>query len=71
MKATIIESIGFIGLMIGASAMDSDNLIIPVLIAFIGVGLMHIGNLIEERGKHDTLWTDRRTVSSVRIRRRH
>lgn len=55
MKATIIESIGFIGLMIGASAMDSDVLIVPVLIAFVGVGLMHIGNFIEERGNHDTL----------------
>lgn len=55
MKATIIESIGFIGLMIGASAMDSDVVIVPVLIAFIGVGLMHLGNFIEERGKHDTL----------------
>lgn len=60
MKATIIEAIGFIGLMIGASAMDSDVLIIPVLIAFVGVGLMHIGNLIEERGKHDTVQNHRK-----------
>lgn len=50
-----IGIIGFIMILTGGGAMDSANMLIPIIIAFLGMALMAIS---AERGDNDTLRTD-------------
>ena len=47
----ILGGIGFVLLMIGAAAMDSEQVIIPVIILFTGLGL-----LVWTAGEKNYLW---------------
>lgn len=49
MAATIFEGIGIMMALIGASAIESEKIWIPVVIMAVGLGLAAIGYQIERR----------------------
>ena len=48
--STVIEVVGLLAALIGASAMDSPSLLLPVIITVTGGVVMFIGLKLEERG---------------------
>lgn len=47
LKAT--KYIGFALLGLGGGTMDSASVVIPIIIAFVGLGIIVIGSTMEER----------------------
>lgn len=45
---SITKGIGFIALMLGMGAMDSDSIIVPILIMLFGIGLFAFSAYIED-----------------------
>ena len=46
--ASIAECIGFLIILIGGSAMDSNNLTLPIVTVLVGVALLWTGASMEE-----------------------
>jgi len=40
-------SIGFLIMLVGAGAMDSESVIVPLLMTFLGVGMVAFGGYID------------------------
>ena len=46
--AKIMEGVGFMSMMLGGSGMDNDSILLPLIMAFGGIGIMAAGCQIDE-----------------------
>lgn len=46
--AKIMEGVGFMSMMLGGAGMDNDSILLPLIMAFGGIGIMVAGCQIDE-----------------------